>query len=206
MPFDVKNDRAGRAVGVFGATLVGRRRCRWKQRAGADRLAQGQPGQGDAGPLASAAQARSVPLFQKLTGTQIELVPYRGAAPALTDLLAGQIDLRMAAEARRCCLISDTVKVFAIMGKTRWPSAPIPTIEESRRAELALPFRQAFWVAESTPEAIVAKLNAVAVAAWPTPRAPAPGRSRPGDSAARAADAGSVGAFHGPKSASGGDH
>ncbi len=36
--------------------------------------------------------------FQKLTGTQFQFVPYRGAAPALSDLLSGQIDLRFGAE------------------------------------------------------------------------------------------------------------
>ena len=95
-------------------------------------------------------------------------MPYRGAAPALTDLLAGQIDLRMAAEASQMLpyLKSDTVKAFAIMDKTRWPSAPeIPTIEEAGVPELALSFWQAFWVPKSTPDAVVAKLNAAAVAA-----------------------------------------
>src|SRR6202035_4554790 len=65
--------------------------------------------------------------FQKLTGTQIQLVPYRGAAPALTDLLAGQIDLRMGAEASQMLpfLKSNSVKAFAIMDKTRWtPACP----------------------------------------------------------------------------------
>jgi tripartite-type tricarboxylate transporter receptor subunit TctC len=106
--------------------------------------------------------------FQKLTGTQIQLVPYRGAAPALTDLLAGQIDLRMGAEASQMLpyLKSDSVKAFAIMDRKRWAPAPyIPTIEEAGVPELALSFWQAFWLPKATPEAIVAKLNAAAVAA-----------------------------------------
>ncbi len=127
------------------------------------------PGKATAGTVGvgSPSQVGAI-YFQKLTGTQIQLVPYRGAAPALTDLLASQIDLRMAAEASQMLpyLKSDTVKAFAIMGKTRWPSAPdIPTIEEAGVPELALSFWQAFWVPKSTPEAIVAKLNAGAVAA-----------------------------------------
>ena len=106
--------------------------------------------------------------FQKLTGTQIRLVPYRGAAPALTDLLAGQIDLRMGAEASQTLSFvkSGAVKAFAIMGKTRWAPAPeIPTIEEAGVPELALSFWQAFWVPKATPPDIVAKLNAAAVTA-----------------------------------------
>jgi tripartite-type tricarboxylate transporter receptor subunit TctC len=106
--------------------------------------------------------------FQKLTGTQIQLVPYRGAAPALTDLLAGQIDLRMGAEASQMLpyLKSDSVKAFAIMDKKRWAPAPdIPTIEEAGVPELALSFWQAFWLPKATPDAVVARLNAAAVAA-----------------------------------------
>jgi len=95
-------------------------------------------------------------------------VPYRGAAPALTDLLAGQIDLRMGAEASQMLpyLKSGSVKPLAIMDKTRWAPAPdIPTIEEAGVPELALSFWQAFWAPKATPDAIVAKLNAAAVAA-----------------------------------------
>ena len=95
-------------------------------------------------------------------------MPYRGAAPALTDLLAGQIDLRMGAEASQMLpyLKSGAVKPYAMLAKTRWAPAPdIPTIEEAGVPELALSFWQAFWVPKSTPEATVAKLNAAAVAA-----------------------------------------
>ena len=138
--------------------------------------------------------------FQKLTGTQIQLVPYRGAAPALTDLLAGQIDLRMGAEASQMLpyLKSDTVKAFAIMDKTRWAPAPeIPTIEEAGVPELALSFWQAFWVPKSTPDAVVAKLNAAAVAALADPAsAPAPGRSRPGIPPREQQTPQALGAFH----------
>jgi tripartite-type tricarboxylate transporter receptor subunit TctC len=111
--------------------------------------------------------------FQKLTGTQIRLVPYRGAAPALTDLLAGQIDLRMGAEASQTLpfLQSGAIRAFAIMGRKRWPAAPdIPTIEEAGVPELALSFWQAFWVPKATPPDIVLKLNAAVVAALADPR------------------------------------
>jgi len=127
------------------------------------------PGKATAGTIGigSPSQVGAI-YFQKLTGTQIRLVPYRGAAPALTDLLAGQIDLRMGAEASQTLpyVKSGAVKPFAIMGKARWAPAPdIPTIEEAGVPELALSFWQAFWVPKATPPDIVAKLNAAAVAA-----------------------------------------
>ena len=170
MPFDVKNDFAPVALLAFSPLmLVGRKSLPANNVQELIAWLKANPGKATAGTIGvgSPSQVGAI-YFQKLTGTQIQLVPYRGAAPALTDLLAGQIDLRMAAEASQMLpyLKSDTVKAFAIMGKTRWPSAPdIPTIEEAGVPELALSFWQAFWVPKSTPEAIVAKLNAAAVAA-----------------------------------------
>jgi hypothetical protein len=51
----------------------------------------GTSGAGSSGQLASI-------LFQSQTGTRFQVVPYRGAAPAMQDLVGGQIDLRFAAE------------------------------------------------------------------------------------------------------------
>jgi tripartite-type tricarboxylate transporter receptor subunit TctC len=106
--------------------------------------------------------------FQKLTGTQFQFVPYRGAAPALSDLLSGQIDLRFGAEGSQMLpfLRAGTVKAFAIMGKNRWFVTPdIPTIEEAGVPGLALSFWQAFWVPKGTPSDLVARLNGAVVAA-----------------------------------------
>jgi tripartite-type tricarboxylate transporter receptor subunit TctC len=170
VPFDVKNDFAPVALLASSPLmLVGRKSLPANNVQELIAWLKANPGKATAGTIGvgSPSQVGAI-YFQKLTGTQIQLVPYRGAAPALTDLLASQIDLRMAAEASQMLpyLKSDTVKAFAIMGKTRWPSAPdIPTIEEAGVPELALSFWQAFWVPKSTPDAIVAKLNAAAVAA-----------------------------------------
>jgi len=170
VPFDVKNDFLPVALLTFSPLLlVGRKSLPANNVQELIAWLKADPGKATAGTIGigSPSQVGAI-YFQKLTGTQIQLVPYRGAAPALTDLLASQIDLRMAAEASQMLpyLKSGTVKAFAVMGKTRWPSAPdIPTIEEAGVPELALSFRQAHWVPKSTPEAIVAKLNAAAVSA-----------------------------------------
>jgi tripartite-type tricarboxylate transporter receptor subunit TctC len=170
VPFDVKNDFLPVALLTFSPLLlVGRNSLPANNVQELIAWLKADPGKATAGTIGigSPSQVGAI-YFQKLTGTQIQLVPYRGAAPALTDLLASQIDLRMAAEASQMLpyLKSGTVKAFAVMGKTRWPSAPdIPTIEEAGVPELALSFWQALWVPKSTPEAIVAKLNAAAVSA-----------------------------------------
>ena len=170
VPFDVKNDFAPVALLAFSPLmLVGRKSLPANNVQELIAWLKTNPGKATSGTIGvgSPSQVGAI-YFQKLTGTQIQLVPYRGAAPALTDLLAGQIDLRMGAEASQMLpyLKSDSVKAFAIMDKTRWAPAPdIPTIEEAGVPELALSFWQAFWVPKATPEAIVAKLNAAAVAA-----------------------------------------
>ena len=168
--FDVNNDFAPVALLAFSPLmLVGRKSLAANDLQELIAWFKANPGKATSGTIGvgSPSQVGAI-YFQKLTGTQIQLVPYRGAAPALTDLLGGQIDLRMGAEASQMLpyLKSGAVKPFAMLAKTRWAPAPdIPTIEEAGVPELALSFWQAFWVPKSTPDAIVAKLNTAAVAA-----------------------------------------
>jgi tripartite-type tricarboxylate transporter receptor subunit TctC len=110
--------------------------------------------------------------FQSLTGTRFQFVPYRGAAPALQDLIAGQIDLRFGAEGSQMLpyLRSGAAKALAIMGDTRWFAAPdIPTIDEAGVPGLHLSFWQAFWVPRATPKPVIDRLNAAVVAALADP-------------------------------------
>jgi tripartite-type tricarboxylate transporter receptor subunit TctC len=44
-------------------------------------------------------------LLQQLTGTSLQLIPYRGAGPAMTDLLAEQVDLMVSRKPLSCCRI-----------------------------------------------------------------------------------------------------
>lgn len=127
------------------------------------------PGKATAGTVGVGSPSHvGVLYFEKLTGTAIQIVPYRGAAPAMTDLLAGQIDLRMGAEASQTLpyVRSGAVKALAMMSSIRWAAASdIPTIGEAGVPGLDLPFWQALWAPKATPHEIVAKLNAAVVAA-----------------------------------------
>jgi tripartite-type tricarboxylate transporter receptor subunit TctC len=127
------------------------------------------PGKATSGTVGNASPSQIGALyFQKVTGAQFQLVPYRGAAPALTDLLGGQIDLRFGAEASQMLpyLKSGVVKPFAIMGDKRWFLMPdIPTMEEAGVPGLFLPFWQGMWVPKATPRDIVDKLSTGVVAA-----------------------------------------
>src|SRR5258708_18585587 len=71
--------------------------------------------------------------FQNATGTRFRFVPYRGGAPAMQDLVAGQIDLIFADQTTSLPQArSGNIKAFAVTGKSRLAAAPdIPTVDEA---------------------------------------------------------------------------
>ncbi|HEY7664626.1 MAG TPA: tripartite tricarboxylate transporter substrate-binding protein [Xanthobacteraceae bacterium] len=103
--------------------------------------------------------------FEQKTGTKFQLVPYRGGAPVMQDLVAGQIDL-FCAEASQTLpfLRGGKIKAFAVMSKERWPSAPtVPTMDEVGAPGMYISFWNGLWVPKGTPPDVVAKLNAAVV-------------------------------------------
>ncbi len=103
--------------------------------------------------------------FQNKTATQFQTVPYRGGAPAMQDLVAGQIDL-MCAEASQTLpyLRSGKMKGFAVMSKARWPAAPeVPTMDEVGAPGMYISFWNGLWVPKGTPKDVIAKLNGAVV-------------------------------------------
>jgi len=105
--------------------------------------------------------------FQYHTKTRFSFVPYRGAAPANQDLIAGQIDLFCPEASNSLPLVrGGRVKAYAVLSKTRWTAAPdVPTIDEAGVPGVYIPFWHAFWVPRGTPNDAISKLNAAAVAA-----------------------------------------
>ena len=99
--------------------------------------------------------------FQDRTNTRFQFVPYRGGAPAMQDLVGGQIDL-MCAEASQTLtyLRSGRMKAFAVMAKTRWPALPdVPTTDEIGAPGMYISFWHGLWVQKGTPKQVIAKLN-----------------------------------------------
>ena len=103
--------------------------------------------------------------FQKETGTKFQFVPYRGNAPAMQDLLAGQIDFMIEPSSNFKSLVaSGSVKPFAITGRTRLPSsADIPTADEAGLPGFFASLWYGLWVPRDTPKDIIARLNATLV-------------------------------------------
>src|SRR5215216_5259397 len=110
--------------------------------------------------------------FQQTTGTRFQFVPYRGSAPSMQDLVAGQIDLRFGAEASQTLphLRSGKIKAFAVLAKTRWVAAPdVPTIDEAGVPGLYVSFWHGFWAPKGAPKDVIARLNGAVVDALADP-------------------------------------
>jgi len=105
--------------------------------------------------------------FQNKTGARLAFIPYRGGAPALQDLLAGQIDLIVSPAADCIELVrAGTIKAFAVMAKNRLLSAPsVPTVSEAGFSGLEFSQWYAFFAPRSTPQAVITKLNRAVVVA-----------------------------------------
>ena len=103
--------------------------------------------------------------FQNITGTKPQIVHYRGAAPAMQDLIAGHIDLSFDQAASALPLVrGGKVRAYAVTSKTRLIAAPdIPSVDEAGLPGFYMAVWHGIWAPASTPRAIVARLNAAIV-------------------------------------------
>jgi tripartite-type tricarboxylate transporter receptor subunit TctC len=110
-------------------------------------------------------------LFQKLTGTHFEFVPYRGGAPAMQDVLAGHIDLTMPLAITALPHVrAGKIRAYAVTAKTRLDTAPdIPTVDEAGVPGLYISVWHGLWAPKGTPKDIIGKLNAAVVDALADP-------------------------------------
>jgi tripartite-type tricarboxylate transporter receptor subunit TctC len=109
-------------------------------------------------------------LFQRETGTHFVLVPYRGTAPAMQDLVAGQIDLSFDLASQLPLMRAGSIKAYAVARGTRLTTASdIPTVGEMGLPALSSSTWLGFFAPRGTPKEIVGKLNAAAVEALADP-------------------------------------
>jgi len=109
--------------------------------------------------------------FQKETGTQFQFVPYRGLAPAMQDLVSGQIDIMFDTSANSLPQVrGGNVKVYAVTSKERLASAPdIPTVDEAGLPGFHISNWRGLWAPKGTPKDVIAKLNDAVVRALADP-------------------------------------
>jgi tripartite-type tricarboxylate transporter receptor subunit TctC len=110
-------------------------------------------------------------LFENLTKQKVQFIPYRGAGPAMTDLISGTVDLLVVQGAVALPQIrAGKVKALANLSAQRSASmADIPTADETGVPGLYMSGWFGFWAPKGTPKDIIAKLNAATVEALADP-------------------------------------
>jgi tripartite-type tricarboxylate transporter receptor subunit TctC len=106
-------------------------------------------------------------LFMLRTGVELTHVPYRGAAPALADLIGGSIQLVFDGFAGVIGAVrAGQIRALGITHPARWPLAPdMPTVQEQGVADYDLPSFSAVMGPAGIPRAITGRMNAVINAA-----------------------------------------
>ena len=109
--------------------------------------------------------------LQNLTGLRLQFVPYRGTAPALTDLVAGQIDIIVDQASNSMQQIrTGNIRAYAITDRKRLSAAPdIPTVDEAGLPGFYMTLWNGLWVPKGTPKEAVNRLNAAVVEALTDP-------------------------------------
>jgi tripartite-type tricarboxylate transporter receptor subunit TctC len=108
----------------------------------------------------AAAQVSGI-LLQQLTKTEVTFIPYRGAGPAMTDLISGQVDLLVVQGAVALPQVrAGTIKAIANLSPQRSASMPdIPTSDETGVPGLYMSGWFGFWAPKGTPKDVIGKLN-----------------------------------------------
>src|SRR4051794_29842996 len=107
----------------------------------------------------------------KVTGTTTTLVPYRGGAPALQDIVAGNVDTMCDLAANSLSQVkAGNIKAYAVTAKKRWFAAPdVPTVAEAGVPGVEVINWLGAYAPKGTPKEVVARLNAAFRAAMADP-------------------------------------
>jgi len=127
-------------------------------KANPDKATQGTAGAGSPQHIAGL-------YFQNETGARYQFVSYRGVAPAMQDLVAGQIDFMIDQATNSLPQVrGGTIKAYAVTAKDRLVAAPdIPSVDEAGLPGFYLTIWHGLWAPKGTSREIVTKLNAAAV-------------------------------------------
>jgi tripartite-type tricarboxylate transporter receptor subunit TctC len=126
-------------------------------------LAKARPGQLNYGSSGSGGLTHLVSeLFNVSAGVKTTHIPYKGAGPAITDLVGGQIQMYFATPISVLPHVrSNRLKAIAITGEARAPALPqVPTFTEAGLPGFEVKNWQGVLAPAGTPSAIVAKLSA----------------------------------------------
>ena len=110
-------------------------------------------------------------LFQNVTGTRFQLIPYKGTAPSIPDLVSGNLDMAILDPITSLPQFrGGRIKIFAAMAKSRTAMAPdIPSVDEAGAPGVYVEPWQAMFAPKGTPKDVIAKLNGAVVSALDDP-------------------------------------
>jgi len=110
-------------------------------------------------------------MLQKMTGTEVLLVPYKGGGPAMTDMIAGHVDLLMVQAAIALPQVrGGKIKAMAVLQPQRSPVVEgVPSVDEAGVPGLYLPGWFGFFAPKGTPKDVLARLNAAMMEALADP-------------------------------------
>jgi len=102
-------------------------------------------------------------LFQSQIKIDMQTVPYKGTAPAMTDLIGGQVDLMCDQTTNTTTQIeAGKVKAFAVTSAKRLPAptlARLPTLDESGLKGFNVSIWHGLYAPKGTPKAVVDQIN-----------------------------------------------
>jgi tripartite-type tricarboxylate transporter receptor subunit TctC len=109
--------------------------------------------------------------LQTVTGTKFQFVPFRGSAPALQQVIGGQLDIIIDQASSALSIVKGgNVRAYAVTAKHRLASAPdVPTVDEAGLPGFYVSIWQGVWAPKGTPKEIIAKLNAAIAGALADP-------------------------------------
>jgi tripartite-type tricarboxylate transporter receptor subunit TctC len=105
--------------------------------------------------------------LQRAAGVTWPFIPYRGAAPALQDVIGGRVDVMCPSPASSLAMVrGGLIRSYAVTGSTRLSAAPeVATVHEAGLAELEISVWGGLFAPKGTRKEIIAKLNAALVEA-----------------------------------------
>jgi tripartite-type tricarboxylate transporter receptor subunit TctC len=168
MPFDWKSDL--RRVSLVGALpillLASGKRADIGSLKDLIDVAKASPGKLNFGsPGTATVHHLTTEMFARAVGVQMTHIPYKGAGPAMTDLIAGNIDVMVGAEpSAKGHIQSGRVKALTVFARERLPGLPaLPTSREAGQ-----PFEMSFWwgvmAPGKTPADVVEEISAATMA------------------------------------------
>jgi len=173
LPFDIMNDQVPVArlttapLWILGRTTLPAKDLpelvQW-MKAHPDRASAGTTGVGSGAHLCLLELANR-------SGTRLNLVPYRGAAPIMQDMMGNTLDLTcIEASQALSHYRAGKLRAYGIVNDKRWFITPeVPTLDEGGVKGVHMPFWHGMWAPKGTPAEAIAKLNAAVVAALEHP-------------------------------------